>query len=56
MLHKGDDTTLKISLNKDTFTELHVLAIRKGVTPRDVISEILDQYVVKYKEKLSKVT
>ena len=56
MLHKSDDTTLKISLNKDTFTEIQVLAIRKGLHPREIISEILDQYVIKYKEKLSKVS
>ena len=56
MLHKGDDTTLKISLAKDTFTELQVLAIRKGVQPREVISEILDQYINKRKDKQPNVT
>jgi hypothetical protein len=56
MLQKGDETTLKISLNRDTFTEIQVLAIRKGVHPREAISEILDQYVVKYKEKSVKIS
>jgi hypothetical protein len=56
MLHKSDDTTLKISLTKDTFTEIQILAIRKGVHPREAISEILDQYINKRKDKITNVT
>lgn len=56
MLHKGDDTTLKIKFNKDTITEIRVMAIRKDVEPRDIVSYIVDQYVNKHKDKSNNVT
>lgn len=49
-MSKTDDKTIRITLSDNTHTELVILAMRKKIHVRELISDILDKYADKKKD------
>lgn len=47
-----NEETIKITLSDDTFTELKIMAMRSRIDVRSFISDVLDKYIDKKRDKL----